>query len=264
MSKVSFEVRHKHHSHTNKRAVVKACQEGSITFTTKEVKDHHCEACHLAKAKDSIPKKTLCKWYRPLEMVAVDVIGHQPGHLGFRYTTHFVDAATGYHWMKFSREKAAAQSILIEWITQLERQTGLKVQNIGIDGGGEFGQGTQLFSASPIQRYLREKGIILRVTTAETPWYNARIERVGQSITSYARTALLAEHLPSKLWPFAEETAATIFNLLPVETRVQRGQQISRLQDRSAHRTSEGTEHMIAAVQHASHTNILSVRLVSV
>ena len=55
-----------------------------------------------------------------------------------------------------------------------------------------------------------------------------------------------------------------MLQLLLVETRAQRGQRISGPQDRSADRTSEGTERVIAAVQHASHTNILSVRLVSV
>jgi hypothetical protein len=218
MASVTYDVMHRRLCHANKKAVVKACKEAGIAFSTKEVRDHHCEDCFLAKATDYLPKDTLRQWHHPLEMVAVDVIQHPPGHLGFRYTTHFIDAATGYHWLKFSKDKSAAQSILKEWITQIELQTGLKVQNIGMDGGSEFGQSTTLFHASPIRKYLENKGIIVRTTTPETPWYNGKIERAGQSITSYARTALIASGLPGTLWPFAEETAAKILNILPSQT----------------------------------------------
>jgi hypothetical protein len=218
MASVTFDIMHQRLCHANKKAVEKACKEIGISFSAKEIDGHHCDACFLGKATDFKPNKTLRQWYHPLEMVAVDVIQHPPGHLGYRYTTHFIDAATGYHWLKFSKDKDAAQSILKQWITQIEVQTGLKVQNVGMDGGPEFGQGTKLFSAAPIRKWLESRGTILRTTTPDTPWYNGKIERAGKSITSYARTALIASLLPGTLWPFAEETAATILNLLPSQT----------------------------------------------
>jgi hypothetical protein len=154
----------------------------------------------------------------PLEMVRVDVIIHDLGHLGFRYTTHFIDLATGYHWMKFHKEKKEAQKVLKEWVIQIETQTGLKVQNVGLDGGTEFGQGTHQFYHNSIRNWLKNRGTILHVTTPHTSWYNGASERAGKSITSYARTSLIASKLAMELWPFAEETAVKILNLLPSRT----------------------------------------------
>jgi hypothetical protein len=218
MSSVSFDVMHQRLGHANKEAILRVCRQSGITFTTKEVADHHCEACYTSKAQDSIPKATMRKVSNPLEMVRVDVIIHDPGHLGFRYTTHFIDLATGFHWLKFHKEKKDAQKVLKEWVIQIETQTGLKVQNIGIDGGTEFGQGTHQFYNNSIRNWFQSRGTIFNVTTPHTPLYNGASERAGKSITSYARTSLVASELGTELWPFAEETAVKVLNLLPSRT----------------------------------------------
>jgi hypothetical protein len=170
---VSFAVMHQRLAHANKVAVVKACDDAGITFSKKEVEAHHCEACHTSKAKDFIPKTTTRVYKLPMELVRVDVIVHDAGHLGYRYTTHSIDVATGYHWLKFSRDKGAAQKIIKQWVIQMETQTSLKARQIGFDGGPEFGQGTTLFQQSSIRKWLEKRGTILSVTTPHTSWSGA-------------------------------------------------------------------------------------------
>lgn len=97
MASVTFNVMYKRLCYANKKAVVKTCHKASIIFLKKEVDDHHCNTCQLAKATDFIPKKTLREWYHLLKIVAVNVIEYSTSYLSFRYTIHFIDVATSFY-----------------------------------------------------------------------------------------------------------------------------------------------------------------------
>jgi hypothetical protein len=48
-----------------------------------------------------------------------------------------------------------------------------------------------------------------------TSWLNGQSEQAGRTITEKARTVLLQRSVPERFWPFAEESAAMVTNLLP-------------------------------------------------
>jgi IS30 family transposase len=102
------------------------------------------------------------------------------------YTTHFIDLATSFRWLKFSKDKKDAQKIVKEWATQIEAQTGLKIQAIGIDGGSEFGQATHLFYHNPLKTWANKRGTLLHINPAHSPWFNGASERSGGIIKQYA------------------------------------------------------------------------------
>lgn len=222
LATISYNTMHKRLLHTNKETVLKICEQAGIQISRAEARQYHCEACKLGKATNFILKSSESMYHHPLQMVHVDLIEHMVGHAGLKYTLHFIDCWSGHHWIKFMKTKEDVYTKLLEWVNQIEVQTGLKVQEIGLDGGPEFGQGTKLFTCLKLREWCKSGGKILSPTTPHTPWYNAKSKCAGGSVTSYARTALIAASLSPSLWPFAEETAATVLNLLPSKSTPER------------------------------------------
>jgi hypothetical protein len=88
---------------------------------------------------------------------------------------------------------------------------------MGMDGGTELSQPTQLFLNNKMNKFLEKHGTNYMVTTLHSPWLNACAERTGTEITKMARTAIVAAKLGEDIWSFAEETAVHTLNQLPTK-----------------------------------------------
>jgi hypothetical protein len=213
---LSYQVMHQRLMHANKDVIMRACQQAGIHISKTNTEDTHCEDCAIFKATNQVSRDAPSgRTLTCFQKVRIDVISHDVGHLGFKYTIHFIDEHTGYHWLKFAKTKDEVFEKIKEWVIQMETQTGLPVQSFGADNGSDLGLPTKLFEDSKLKKFCKSKGIILRLTTFHTPNQNGRAERAGRAILNMSRTSLKAANLPDHLWPFSEETTVTVLNLLP-------------------------------------------------
>ncbi|OAA60924.1 Ribonuclease H-like protein [Niveomyces insectorum RCEF 264] len=184
---------HKRLLHAFPDVVTKAYKTAGLTVTG-EVK--HCPTYHIAKSTEIISRASAAEVTTPGQLIRVDVIICQPGHLDFRYMVHFVDQYSGYHWVKFVVSKADVFDVILKFVAHFERQSGLRVQSLGLDGGSEFGLSTVPFGASRLRDWAGREGVNLVITTPYTSHMNGRPERAGRTICTKARSSLIEANLP--------------------------------------------------------------------
>ena len=140
---VPYRQMHRRLMHAGKAVVEEACRHAGIELTDK--KDDFCEGCVKGKMRDELGKAPLIG-NDTLDVIRVDLVTHKdPGHLGYRYSFHIIDAWSNYQWVKFLCKKDRALKALVEWVTMIETQTGRKIKVLGLDGGAEVGQATRPF-----------------------------------------------------------------------------------------------------------------------
>lgn len=101
--------------------------------------------------------------------------------------------------------KSHAASALINNITFMENQTGVKLKRIHGDGGTEFINTT-------IKNFCSTKGIELTYTTPDSPALNGLAERMNGIITTKSRCLMSHCHAPQQLWNLAILHACWIHN----------------------------------------------------
>lgn len=221
-SAVAYRTMHRRLMHAGKQAVEIACHQAGIRLTGKT--DHFCEPCVMAKMTDERGKEAPRHGDKPMDFIRVDLVTHDvASHLGHRYSIHIIDEHSNYHWVKFTRTKAAAFSAIIEWAEMIENHTNRSIKLIGVDGGSEFGQATTILIDDKLKAWARTKGITIFQTTPESPWMNGKIERAARDILDKTRATMLAYNVPAHLWAFVLETAVQTTNALP--TRANPGNQ---------------------------------------
>jgi Pol polyprotein len=207
---IDYATMHRRLMHASAPRVLIACQKAGIDISRKEAENHHCEPCRLGKSTEIVSRRPPIPAMRPLQRVYIDGLTHTPqGHKGFKYSYHYTCAYSGYHWIQFFKTKSDAIEGVIEWVTAIELQTGLTVQVLHFDGE---------FDTTQLKAWARLKGIQLEVTVAHTSEQNGRSERAGRTIMEAARTSLIQANLPEFLWPYAEESAVYVINLLPTSS----------------------------------------------
>jgi hypothetical protein len=110
--------------------------------------------------------------------------------------------------------KAAAAQVLKQYISQVQRQLGVKLKRIVSDRGGEFMAGT-------LQDFLTSEGILHTPTPTGTHAQNGKPERAHLTLLNDARTLLLAAGAPYSWWGYAVDYATYTRNhsLLPNQKR---------------------------------------------
>ena len=210
MYTIPYETMHRRLMHVHAEKVLKACADNGIKVSKSDALQHHCEACHLGKSTQIVSREPLVRPLRPLSHFHFDVIEQKPLSIRHhRYTLHFVDPFSDYHWIFFVKKKDEIHGRLKAFIQRMEVQSGgLQVQQVHMDNGREF-------ALVQLNELALEKGFAVVTTAANTPYQNGKIERSGRTIVTNARTALISCGLPEFLWPYAEETVVRILNLLP-------------------------------------------------
>lgn len=209
----TYQLMHERLMHASPEIVLRACQAAGINVSAKEAREHHCRTCHLAKSTLVVSRTPPVRPSRPLSLIRIDMIENKPlGHRRFRYTWHAVDANCGYHWIRFLRQKDELFQATVDFDTYIQRATGHKVQEYGMDNDVSFNWQTQL---TP---WARKNGINLKPTVPGTPRQNGLSERAGSKITQLARCIMIHSNLPEFLWPYAQESVVKVLNLLPCKS----------------------------------------------
>lgn len=170
-----------------------------------------CGPCMEGKSTrlpfDPVPKP---RSYHIGELLHTDISGpvSTPNLNGEIYYHTIVDDYSHFCVVYLLKGKHEATDNLINYIQQLETQTGNKVKKIRCDNGGEF-------KNQKIQDFCRQKGINIQYTIPYSPQSNGVSERMNRTIYNKARTLLLETGLPKYLWGEAVRCAVYQINRCP-------------------------------------------------
>ena len=106
------------------------------------------------------------------------------------------------------KTKSEVITQLDTFIKMAERQTGLKLQRLRSDRGGEY-------CSDAMKEYCKARGIIHELTAPYSPAQNGVAERRQRTLVESARCMLHAAKLPPSFWSEALLTAAYVGNLSP-------------------------------------------------
>ena len=174
-----------------------------------------CESCVLGK-QHRLPfqPSTSPAASRPLQLLHTDLCGPLPvtslgGNL---YFATLLDDHSRLSLVLPLKRKSDAANAIIDAITLLENQTGLRLQRLRCDNGTEYINHT-------ISDFLRAKGIALETTVRHTPQQNGAAERLNRTLMDKVRSMLADSGLPKSLWAEALATANHVRNRSPVTAR---------------------------------------------
>lgn len=132
----------------------------------------------------------------------VDSIG------GSKYLLTLTDDYTRYVTVYFIRSKSEVLSKFMEYVNRVENETGLRVQAIRTDNGGEY-------TAQSFNKFCADKGIVHQFTNPYTPEQNRVSERLNRTLIESARSMLYQAKMPLKFWAESMNTAVYLQNRSP-------------------------------------------------
>ncbi|CAL1680763.1 unnamed protein product [Lasius platythorax] len=169
-----------------------------------------CEACLEAKiTRSPFPIKS-DRTTAVLDLVHTDLCGPMriPSIGGAKYILHFIDDCSRWGQIYFLKSKSDVFQALKEYVVMIENQTGKKIKCIQSDNGKKFVN-------SDIDGFLKERGIVRRLTVPYSPQQNGVAERRNRTIVEMARCILLESGLPPRFWGEAVNTANYVRNRCP-------------------------------------------------
>ncbi|GJU13904.1 ribonuclease H-like domain-containing protein [Tanacetum coccineum] len=171
----------------------------------KFVKDHLCSSCKLGKAKrKSFHTKTTLSSKRRLQLLHMDLCGPMRVESinGKKYVLVIVDDYSRYTWAHFLRSKDETPTVLIDFLTLVQKGLHAQVRTVRTDKGTKFLNKT-------LHAYFAKEGIKHETSTARTPEQNGVVKRQNHTLVEAARTMLSAAKVPLFFW--AEAIATTCF-----------------------------------------------------
>jgi transposase InsO family protein len=169
-----------------------------------------CETCEKGKSTKSPAYKQAqsIRTKRILQRIHADLVeSFRIEARGYRHILVVMDDFSRYCIAIPLKNKVGSEvaTVLIE---QLETMTKQKVSQIQADWGGEFRN-------KDTQQACESKGIILKETIPHHSEKNAAIERTIRTITTIARTTLIASRLPKNLCADTMKFASNTKNRIP-------------------------------------------------
>ncbi|GAU46782.1 hypothetical protein TSUD_351810 [Trifolium subterraneum] len=177
--------------------------QSSFPFVT--IDEHAvCDICHLARHKKLTYKLSVNKASHCGELIHFDIWGPTSIHSihGHRYFLTAIDDFSRFTWVILLKSKAEVSSLVIQFITMIEKQFNTIVRTIRTDNGPEF----------LIPEFYASKGINHQTSCVETPQQNGRVERKHQHLLNVGRSLLFQSKLPKKFWSYAVSHATYIIN----------------------------------------------------
>nr|GEW86474.1 retrovirus-related Pol polyprotein from transposon TNT 1-94 [Tanacetum cinerariifolium] len=168
-------------------------------------KDHLCSSCELGKAKrKSFHTKTSPSSRRRLQLLHIDLCGpmHVESIIGKKYVLLIVDDYSRYTWTHFLRSKDETPTVLIDFLTLVQRELYAHVRTVQTDKGIEFLNKT-------LHEYFVKEGIRHETSIARTSEQNGFVKRRNRTLVEAARIMLSAAKVP--LYFCAEAIFATCF-----------------------------------------------------
>lgn len=215
-SKASLEVWHCRFGHINHKYVNDLSQKKMVTgmSCSKEETDQHCEACAKAKMhRVPVPKASRSKSSRPLQLIHSDVCGPMNVNsiAGSKYVLSFTDDYTKYVTVYFLKNKSEVLSKFEEYESMVTNATGLKIQTLRSDNGGEY-------TSKEFAKFCTSKGIMHQFTNPYTPEQNGVSERLNRTLIESGKSMLFHAGLPLSFWAEAVNTATYLHNRSPISS----------------------------------------------
>ncbi|BES87378.1 Hydra magnipapillata [Nesidiocoris tenuis] len=172
-----------------------------------------CEVCLVGKHASNPFKCAKKKTKHPLELLYMDLCGkmEEKSIGGSNYFLTIVDDFTRYTQVYFLCSKDEVYDRISEFITQAERETGLKLKAIRSDNGTEFVN-------QRVEKLLKSKGIKHQRSVVMVPQQNGVVERAQRFIAERARCTLADAGLPKCYWAEAVSTAVYLNNRSPTKS----------------------------------------------
>lgn len=127
---------------------------------------------------------------------------------GEKYFQVILDDFSHFVIVKLLKHKYEAEENLKDYITEVERQHGIKVKRFRLDNGGEF-------SSRDFKHFCKQKGIHLEYTIAYSPQMNGKSERMNRTLLNMVRTKIIDSSIPKTLWGEALKCSAYELNRTP-------------------------------------------------
>jgi hypothetical protein len=161
-----------------------------------------CVPCLRAKKTRKPFPPSESKAEAKLERIHSDICGQFPdSEDNTTYNLLFIDEATRWAHSIDLKDKSSAtlKEKFTEYIAEVERQTGMKVKKLHVDGGGEYkGQLTPI---------LKSLGIKYEPTPPRTPECNGKAERMNRTLNNMVRAMLAQANMPNSFWASAMKMA---------------------------------------------------------
>ena len=205
---------HKRFGHLNTRSLRSLAEKDMVKGLPNIIHDGDevvCEICMRGKQnRESIPKRSLWKSTRGLQLVHSDICGPitPTSESGKRYIINFIDDYSRKCWSYFLTEKSEAFTTFKEFKAGVERELGQALVCLRTDRGGEF-------NSKEFEEYCKANGIKRQLTAAYTPQQNGTAERKNRSVMNMTRCMLLERSVPRSFWPEAAQYAVHILNRSP-------------------------------------------------
>ena len=145
-----------------------------------------------------------------LELVHSDVNGPMKTrtHGGAKYFDTFIDDFTRKTFVYFLTQKSQVFDKFKEFKAFAENQTGMKLQKLRSDNGGEY-------TSKAFNSFCKEHGIERQFSTPYTPQQNGVAERKNRTFFESARCMLQHSGFSNVFWVEAINTAAYVLNRAP-------------------------------------------------
>lgn len=205
---------HRRFGHLNHKGLQSLAEKNMVNGLPKLNKggeDVVCEICMKGKQnRESIPKKSLWKSTKSLQLVHTDICGpiSPTSASGKRYIINFIDDYSRKCWTYLLTEKSEAFKFFKEFKAEAERELGQLLVCLRSDRGGEY-------SSKEFDENCREHGIKRQLTTAYTPQQNGIAERKNRSVMNMTRCMLLERSVPRIFWTEAVQHSGYILNRSP-------------------------------------------------
>ena len=165
-SKASLEVWHCRFGHINYKYVNELSQKKMVVGMncSKEDTNQQCEACAKAKMhRVPVPKASRNRSSRPLQLVHSDMCGPMNVNSigGSKYVLSFTGDYTKYVTVYFLKNKSEVLSKFQEYESMVTNLTGLKIQTLRSDNGGEY-------TSKEFAKFCASKGIVHQFTNPYT------------------------------------------------------------------------------------------------
>ena len=170
-----------------------------------------CEACQFGKQARNVFLHDRNVSKNVLDDVHSDVWGPAKTMSmgGYMYYVTFIDDHTRKTWVYFMKEKSEVFSHFQHFKTLAEKQIGMQVKCIRLDGGGEY------FS-NEFSYYLQKNGIRRQFSCRYTSHQNGVAERKNRHIAEISRALMIEKNMPHSYWAEAISTAVYIMNRMPI------------------------------------------------
>ena len=173
-----------------------------------------CEICPRAKQCEEHYARSSSRAEKPMELVHSDVMGPFPvaGFRDERYAVTLLDDYSSYAEVICVKNKSDVAAVVIERLTEWERQTEHKLKVLRTDHGTEY--------MGALKRWCRRKGVVRQLSAPRTPKQNGRAERYNRTVLERMRAMLLDAMMLKCFWTFGLDTAAYTRNRIPVKGQV--------------------------------------------